>query len=225
MKWNSRSFFSFLLALSFVVIMVSGIVLYIAPHGRVAYWVNWRLFGLTKDGWAAIHTIIGYLFMIVAVAHFVLNFRVFAGYLKKTVQAGQKHLWELVASVVLFLLIFGATISNVPPFSTTMEIGEYFKESWAVESEKIPIPHSELMTIAKFSEKLDLPIESVMKSLNEHGIQVEDTNETLKSIADRNDVSPSDVYKIMQPQRGGGRGLMRDGGRGLMRGRGRGNRI
>ena len=76
MKWHTRSFISFLLTWSFAILIVSGIVLYIAPHGRVAHWVNWRLLGLTKDNWAAIHTIIGYLFMIVAVVHFVFNYRV-----------------------------------------------------------------------------------------------------------------------------------------------------
>ena len=141
----------------------------------------------------------------------------FTGYLKKTVQSGKKHVWELSASIALFVIIVVATINSVPPFSTTMHIGESFKESWAVGIDKAPIPHAELMTIAQFGESLALSVESVLEALHAHGIQVENIEETLQSIAEKYEISPSDLYKIIEPRR--------DSGRSIMRGKGMRNRI
>ena len=53
-KFSFRGFTSFTLTLSFILISVSGIVLYIVPSGRVAYWINWKLVGLTRDNWDGI---------------------------------------------------------------------------------------------------------------------------------------------------------------------------
>ena len=62
MCFKTRGFVSFTLTLSFIILSLSGIVLYIMPYGRVAYWINWGIAGLSKDDWDAIHTIIGFVF-------------------------------------------------------------------------------------------------------------------------------------------------------------------
>ena len=206
MKWHNRAFISFLLVWSFVIAGISGIVLYITPHGRVAYWVDWQLLGLTRDGWTAVHTITGYLFVIASVIHVMYNFRALMSYLKQKAQAGKRHLMEFSLSVVLILIISGATIAGLPPFSTIMDIGESLKESWAAADQEAPVPHAELMTIGQFSEYLGLQIDTVTECLANNGIQIYDTNETIKSIAGRYDVSPADIYMIIQPNHGNGEG-------------------
>ena len=39
---------SLTIMLAFLVMVLTGIVLYIVPQGRVAYWADWRLLGLSK---------------------------------------------------------------------------------------------------------------------------------------------------------------------------------
>ena len=56
-KINLKVFTSFILAISFILISISGIVLYIAPRGRIAHWINWSVFGFSKEDWEAIHTV------------------------------------------------------------------------------------------------------------------------------------------------------------------------
>ncbi len=51
-----KSFVSFGLLASFLVISVSGVVLYIAPPGRVARWVDWELWRMSLGDWQALHT-------------------------------------------------------------------------------------------------------------------------------------------------------------------------
>ena len=43
-KFNWQSFISIGLLLSFFVMLVSGIVLYIAPEGSLSRWIGWDIF-------------------------------------------------------------------------------------------------------------------------------------------------------------------------------------
>ena len=212
MNFKTRGFVSFTLALSFIIISLSGVVLYIMPHGRVAYWINWKIAGFSKDDWDAVHTIVGFLFMIIAVVHFYLNWTTFVNYLKSKVQKGIRLKKELVTSVILSGIIVVGTIGGIPPFSTIMDIGESIKESWGTNIERAPIPHAELMTLDNFIQNLGLSHEKVVNNLESYGIKIESTDETLKSIALRHDMSPHELFRIIQPRRGGGEGI--GGGRG-----------
>lgn len=44
--------------LSFFMMLLTSVVLYLTPQGRVAYWADWRLLGLSKEQWGAIHILI-----------------------------------------------------------------------------------------------------------------------------------------------------------------------
>ncbi len=50
-KHSSRSLIAFMVTWSFAVLTVTGIVLYIVPQGRIAYWTLWSFLGLSKDQW------------------------------------------------------------------------------------------------------------------------------------------------------------------------------
>jgi len=47
-NFQLRAMISVLLALAFPALLVSGLVLFVSPPGRVANWTDWRLFGLSK---------------------------------------------------------------------------------------------------------------------------------------------------------------------------------
>ncbi|MBA2880905.1 hypothetical protein HNR65_001231 [Desulfosalsimonas propionicica] len=55
--------------LSFLVVVLNSIALYIAPQGRVAHWVDWRFLGLTKTQWSDQHILVGLLFLIALCLH------------------------------------------------------------------------------------------------------------------------------------------------------------
>jgi hypothetical protein len=212
MNFKTRGFVSFTLALSFIILTLSGIVLYIMPYGRVAYWTNWKIAGLSKDDWDAVHTIVGFVFMLTAAVHFYLNWTAFMSYLKSKVQKGIQLKKELAASVILSGIIIVGTLWNIPPFSTIMDIGESIKESWGTDIGRAPIPHAELMTLDNFIQNLGMSSENVVNYLESYGIKIESTDETLQSIALRHNMSPSELFRIIQPRRGGGERI--GGGRG-----------
>ena len=49
-KFNWQSFISIGLLISFLVMLISGVVLYIAPEGSLSRWIGWDVFSLTKTG-------------------------------------------------------------------------------------------------------------------------------------------------------------------------------
>ena len=213
MNFKTRGFVSTSLALSFIILSLSGIVLYITPHGRVAYWINWKIMGLSKDDWGAVHTIIGYVFILMAVIHLFYNWTIFTNYLKSKVRKGIRLRKELATSIILSGIIIMGTLGGIPPFSNIMDIGESIKESWGTNIERAPIPHAELMTLENLIQNIGLSHEKVVNNFESYGLKIENTDETLKSIAHRHNMSPQDLYRIIQPRRGGGEGF--SGGRGL----------
>ena len=60
--FRTRAFISLVLTFSALVMLVSGLVLYVMPEGRIAYWNDWRLLALDKEQWGAIHTLTSLLF-------------------------------------------------------------------------------------------------------------------------------------------------------------------
>ena len=79
---NWRVFTSFLVLFSFIVLATSGIILYIFPHGRVAYWVDFHLLGLDKDQWDTLHTCFSLLFVSFSVFHIINNWRTLWNYVR-----------------------------------------------------------------------------------------------------------------------------------------------
>jgi hypothetical protein len=59
MNWRGRAFTSLCSLVSFILLLLTAIILYIEPHGRVAYWTKWNFLGLEKHQWGNIHIFSG----------------------------------------------------------------------------------------------------------------------------------------------------------------------
>jgi len=198
-KFDWKSFISFGLLFSFVIISITGIALYIAPPGRVARWIIWSFMGLEKTEWEAIHTIFSYIFIILGIVHtFMINWKAMFSYFKKKSKSSLNKKKELISSVIIMLIAYFGTIYNIQPFKGVMDIGTYTSESWEKKEQAAPIPHTEAMTIIELSEKIvKLTPEEIKGKLNKKGISVKDNKKTLDEIGRENNISPFDVYKII----------------------------
>jgi hypothetical protein len=119
-----------MLVMALLVEIVSGIVLYITPPGRYAHWTNWTLWGLSKEGWGAMHTIFGYLLLIIIAGHLYYNWKVIVAFVWSKVRHTFNLKRELAVATVLTLAVLLGTVWNVAPFSTVMNFGEKAKRSW-----------------------------------------------------------------------------------------------
>ena len=150
-KFSWRGWTTFVVTLSFIVDTISGIILYIAPPGRVAHWTNWTIWGLDKEQWVAVHTIFGYLLLIIVVIHLYFNWNMFRNFIWSKVRKALQLRWEMLTAILVSLLVFLFTFWNIPPFSTIMNLGENLKESWEESKVEVPIAHAELMSLQEFS--------------------------------------------------------------------------
>lgn len=195
-----RGWTTFVLTIAFVVDTISGIILYIAPPGRIAHWTHWTVWGLDKEQWGAIHTVFGYVLLIIAGIHIYYNWKMFTYFIWSKIRKALNLKWELVAAAVLSLVIFLGTIWDIPPFSTTMNLGERFKESWEESEAEVPIAHAELMSLQEFTEKIKVPLDQAIDALNSKGYTVKDAQQTLGEIAKEHNTSPDKLYEAMKSE-------------------------
>jgi len=198
-KFNLRSFTSFSLVISTIIMSWSGFILYVAPPGRIANWGTWKLMLFTKAEWQALHTIFSYLFFILVIIHlFFVNWKTFLIYFKSKLKSGLNKKWELSSAIFISIIFFIGTLQSWTPFSPVMKFGEKMKESWEGDFHAPPVLHMELYTIEKLAIDLDsIAPSELVKLLNENNIKVIGIDQTLKEIAAENRVTPSAIYELL----------------------------
>ena len=199
-KFNKRAFTSLFLLWSFIILTISGVVVFIAPPGRIANWVVWRFLGLTKDQWEALHSIFGYLFVIAGVYHLVLNWKAIVHYVRRKLKERKKIKAEFTTSIIVTLVLFVLILLNVPPFSTIMSLSESAKDMWSEKYESPPVPHTELMTLKEFAREMNIPMSRVTEILEANGVESIEPDSTISWIATVNGLTPQEFYNLFEPE-------------------------
>jgi hypothetical protein len=197
--FNSRTFTTFLLAWTFLVLILSGIMLYVSPPGRIANWNDWRLLALTKARWQAVHTLTALVFLVGGLFHLLkFNWKVFLAYLRKRSEVGRQFGMEMLLSLVLFAAVLAGTLTQMPPFASVMIAGDTIKNSWAGPSDEPPMPHMEELSIQQVAERLQMEPEKALGLLRQEGLRAENPNVKLASVAKDSGRSPQQVYLTLQ---------------------------
>jgi hypothetical protein len=189
-----RAFVTFYVILSFVIIAVSGLVLFISPPGRVANWSQWTFGALQKADWQAVHTVFTLLFLGAIALHLYFNWRVILNYLRRKVGEGLHRGKEMGLALAVGAAVLVLTIVGFPPFSTVMTFGEQVKNSWSDPATEPPVPHAELWTVTKFAETNKMTVDQAMDNLRQAGMTAPGTDVTLQSLATVYKVTPRQVY-------------------------------
>ena len=138
-SFSWRIFISLGLFLSFFMLLVSGVILYIGPSGRGPGAVVWHMIGLTKPEWQNQHIIFGFAFSLITLFHlFAINWKAFFAYLQTKFREGVKGPGELLVIVFLFLLFGIGTYFKVQPFSGILELGKRISKSLEVKTPQPP---------------------------------------------------------------------------------------
>lgn len=182
-------------------------MLYMSPPGRYAHWVNWKIWGFTKEGWQAIHTVFSFTFVILSIFHlFSINWKAFISYLKSKKSIGFNKKREFFISTTLTLVFFFGVIFSVPPFKTVMDFGEYLTASWEQVEEEPPIPHAELLTLAELAAQMKLSaVDEMTRKLTLHKIKFDNTGQTLQELAKINNTTPIEIYNLISKKSEAGR--------------------
>lgn len=197
-KQSTRAFTAFLVTWAFVVLTLTGVVLYIVPQGRVAYWIHWSLLGLGKDAWGDIHILFGSVFIVTGALHLYFNWKPFKQYLAARVRDQLEVKRELVTSLALALLLIAGAIANVPPVSWVFELNEYAKESWASEpGHEPPFGHAEEVALPALARRAEFDLPNALSAMRTAGIRIDDPRANLERIARNNDTTPAALYALI----------------------------
>ena len=201
---NIRRMTSLTALLSFILLFITIIVLYIVPQGRVAYWADWRLWGLTKSQWGNIHINVGLLFLLSIFLHIYYNWKALLNYLKNKAKNLKILTREFNVALVLICLFTMGTYFEVAPFVWIQELNDHFKEKAAARYGEPPYGHAELSTLKAFTAKTNINLTDGMARLKQAQIVVDNENQTLKDIARTNEMSPQQVFLAMKPNKESG---------------------
>jgi hypothetical protein len=196
---NTRRIISLTALLSFVIMLISSIVLFVVPQGRIAYWANWTLAGLDKEQWNAIHINTGFLFLAALGFHIYMNWRAIKTYLNTRSKEFRLFTKEFNVALAITATCVIGTYASIPPFSTLLDLSGTLKASAASTYGEPPYGHAELSTLAGFSEKMKLDVAQSIERLSSAGYAVTGPDQTLKAIATTHGVSPAQVVEIMAP--------------------------
>jgi hypothetical protein len=190
-----KRFTSLTLFWSALVLFFSSVVLFIEPHGRVAFWADWRLLGLTKQQWDDLHICSGTLFLLASLVHIWLNWPLITAYLTRRFRGASSApvVWGSLA-VVTFITV--GTWLGLPPMKQFLALNEAIKESHTKRYGNPPFGHAELVPVEKLARFLGVDPKEFISALEEAGIRVGSARESLKEIGEKNGMSPSLLFDL-----------------------------
>ena len=188
------------LGFAFLTMSYTGIMLYFVPKGKIAYWADWHIFGLSKTQYGEIHTTSMLVFLFFGILHIYYNWKPILSYLKnkeRKISFTKKEF--LVAFGLNFLFVFG-TLYMIQPFKGFLNLQESIKESWAQEYGEPPFGHAEETKLKVFCKKMGIDYTQASEILTSNGIAFQ-AQESLLLIGQNNNMSPSSVYKLIAKNR------------------------
>lgn len=184
---------------SFLLLAVTSVVLFLTPQGRVAYWSDWTLWGLSKTGWGDLHINFGVLFLIAILFHIYYNWSPILAYLRTKLRKRVGLTPELGAALAVTLAVAAGTGFAVPPFSWVLDLNLHLKDAAARTYGEPPYGHAELSSLAGLARRTAMDPAEAMDRLTAAGIRFEGPEQTVLEVARINGLSPRAVFERMQP--------------------------
>lgn len=200
-KFTFRAFISLSLFLSFLFDAFSGLVLYAVPSGSDARWNNWRLLGLTKDGWVAVHTVFSFVLVFFVIIHVTKNWKSIQVYVRRRIKKIMGMGREFVLASLLMLAFFTGAVLEIPPFNVIIVLGSKIQEAiWPGSPFESIDSHPERLTFNEFFEKAGVSRELALNRLREKGVVLENPEMTLEAFTRETGMSPADIYEVIAPR-------------------------
>ena len=196
--FRTRSFVSLLVAISFLLLTATGLVLYVVPTGRMANWMGWRLLFMDKETWARVHTVLGFAFLVGGPFHLAFNWKPFRTYLAARWAEHLRPRRELLAASLLAVVLTVVAVGNLPPVSYVTALGSWAKSSWSPGTALRPPPGKpDELTLADLAARIGTEPALARSALEGAGIRLDDPNQSLESIAATNRISPQTLFELV----------------------------
>ena len=184
------------LGFAFLIMAYTGVMLYFVPKGKIAYWADWHLLGLSKTQYGDIHTTSMVTFLFFAIWHIYYNWKPIVSYLKDKQKKVSFTKKEFLIAFGLNLLFIVGTLFMIQPFKGFLDLQESIKDGWTKEYGEPPYGHAEETKIKTFCRKIGIDYDEASKILTSNNI-VFKADDTLLVIGKNNNMSPSGIYKLI----------------------------
>jgi ATP/maltotriose-dependent transcriptional regulator MalT len=174
----------------------TGIMLYIVPKGKVAYWSDWHLFGLSKTQYGDIHTTSMLTFLFFTLLHIYYNWKLIVSYLKDKTKKVSFTKAEFLTALGLNVLFVLGTLYMIQPFKAYLDLEDNIKGYWAKEYGEPPYGHAEETKLKMFCKKMGIDYTKASELLDKKGITYK-ANESLLNIAKENNTNPKAIFDII----------------------------
>lgn len=190
---------SLLLSWSFILMILTSIVLYVMPQGKIAYWANWSWGGLDKETWGAVHTNLGFLFLIACALHVFFNWKHILNYIRN--KGAQIKLLNANNAVSLLIVVLVAifTVIELPPMSWIQDLGHHFKDQAIDKYGSPPYGHAELSSLEEFCRRTGTELDQATKALKKEGISAK-PDQSILEIADAASMTPQALASIFSSE-------------------------
>lgn len=227
-----RRFTSLCITFSFLIMTYTGIMLFIVPQGKYAYWMHWKLWGLSKTQYGNLHVTFMVLFLLGMILHLYLNWKPLVMYLKNKQKEFTLLTKEFIFAFGFTLIFFIGTLAEVVPFSSFLSFNDDVKQSWVTDENTPPYGHAELSSLKSLTKKTFIDLDKAIQTLKENDFKGVEPTVQLEKLAILNNTTPSAIYalidieenevgyedekekstakttKVIQPQPGSGLGQM-----------------
>ena len=128
-SFSWRILTSYTLFLSFMILLISGVILYVYPGVSASGFVT-SFGGLTKPAWLNQHLIFSLVFTLFALYHlFFINRTPFLSYLRTKKTEGFRRPAELMVTVIVTSCVAIGTYAHMPKFSSVQTPGKEIASS------------------------------------------------------------------------------------------------
>jgi len=184
--------------LSFILLLITSIVLYVTPQGKIAYWANWQLLGLDKEQWGALHTNLGLLFVIAGIVHTALNWKAITAYLKNKMQKLRLFTPDFNVALIITLAVTLFTLFELPPLNAIQHQNEALKAAAEEKYGSPPYGHAEASSLQSFCSRTGLDLNQALQKLEAAGLQKVSASATLADISEANNMTPQALYNLIK---------------------------
>lgn len=125
-----RKVTSFLMLYSFIVMVVSGAMLFVSPFGRLSMMIDWKIMGLGKMDYQALHLIFMLIFTFAGLLHIFFNYKAIKNYLKSKSKKMVVFTGANIVAIVIIGLFFYATVKHIEPLESFVKMNKSFNDYW-----------------------------------------------------------------------------------------------
>ncbi len=192
-----RRIVSLSLMLSVATMLTTSIILYIVPQGRVAYWAEWKLWGISKSQWGNLHTNLGLFMLIAAFFHVYYNWRPLTSYLKNKARSFRLFTPNFNVALAVVTVFAALTLAELPPLVWIQDLRGKIEGDLAGKLGEPPYGHAEESGMRVFLRNVNLDPSVAKTNLSAAGISVSDPDTPIATIAKSNGMSPQALYELM----------------------------